>query len=689
MQLAIKKAPNDAQSMAQDGDAILRSLQNENLPIIDLMVRESLQNSLDATLPDAKETIVDFQTKQFDGSKLAQYFEDIQDVLTEKFSGEQTVLAIKDMNTSGLNGSYTSNDNSILEKSNFHKLVFGIGKNQSQEGAGGSWGLGKTSYFRIGAGIVIYYTRVAVGDGFEERLVASLIESPKNSERLLPSGDRGIAWWGRFGDDENRLLPITDAQEITELLDLLGLNRYEGTQTGTTIIIPFVKTSETAINVVEETDDSEDGAVDNDPFKNYSFEEKINLASQRWYAPRMFNEKYAEFIGNSQLNCSINGTQITPYTNMEPTFKIMRDLYTSALIGEAQRANIHVEDVMYAKLIMETPRELAGRVAYCEVSREDVESLAPNYKPSALSYIGVKDANKIAENSAKVVAFTRKPGMIVQYDVDGKWSPDSINISDDNLLFAFFVPNSIGKLHDRFNSRGYETMEQYLRATENADHAEWLDKDGFNLVQRIKKSTVGIITDGFKVEEDTATSSATSGLSRKFGKLLMPPSSFGKSSSQSKPKSPERNVDSRNRQSSVSLDDAIIRDDNNVEVMLSLYIKKQTSNSILIQIRSQDSPMDIFDWQKAMGEEIPFPFEFTALNIIEIDGNNTDLKNEPLEEQGIKITIDEINKSVINVASRRVDALEIKMAANIKMSTNLYSPGIIVRSELENTESED
>ena len=47
----IKNAPNDLQSMAQDGDAILRSLQNKSLPIVDLMVRESLQNSLDATLP--------------------------------------------------------------------------------------------------------------------------------------------------------------------------------------------------------------------------------------------------------------------------------------------------------------------------------------------------------------------------------------------------------------------------------------------------------------------------------------------------------------------------------------------------------------------------------------------------------------------------------------------------------------
>src|SRR5699024_5022913 len=102
--------------------------------------------------------------------------------------------------TTGLTGEYLSNDIDVLNNSNFHKLVFGIGKNQSKEGAGGSWGLGKTSYFRMGIGVVIYYTRIETDNGYEERLVASLIESPKKNERILPGSDRGIAWWGTYKD---------------------------------------------------------------------------------------------------------------------------------------------------------------------------------------------------------------------------------------------------------------------------------------------------------------------------------------------------------------------------------------------------------------------------------------------------------------------------------------------------------
>lgn len=69
--MKLKNAPNDLQSMSQDGDAILRSLQNKSLPIIDLMVRESLQNSLDATLPKVENTIVEFNYGTFNSKELS------------------------------------------------------------------------------------------------------------------------------------------------------------------------------------------------------------------------------------------------------------------------------------------------------------------------------------------------------------------------------------------------------------------------------------------------------------------------------------------------------------------------------------------------------------------------------------------------------------------------------------------
>ena len=54
-------------------------------------------------------------------------------------------------------------------------------------------------------------------NGFEERLIASLIESPKQKEKLLPNNVRGIAWWGEYKDEsDERIFPLTDSEKIKE-----------------------------------------------------------------------------------------------------------------------------------------------------------------------------------------------------------------------------------------------------------------------------------------------------------------------------------------------------------------------------------------------------------------------------------------------------------------------------------------
>lgn len=92
----IKNAPNDLQSMAQDGDAILRSLQNKSLPIVDLMIRESLQNSLDATLPNVENTIVDFNIGKFNSHELSAHLEGIENKLNERYEGFEDFISIGD-----------------------------------------------------------------------------------------------------------------------------------------------------------------------------------------------------------------------------------------------------------------------------------------------------------------------------------------------------------------------------------------------------------------------------------------------------------------------------------------------------------------------------------------------------------------------------------------------------------------
>ena len=79
--LKIKIATDDPQSMAQDGASILRSLQNKSIPLLDLIVRESIQNSLDAGIDGVGNTRVDFHFGYFEADNLARHLEGVSDEL--------------------------------------------------------------------------------------------------------------------------------------------------------------------------------------------------------------------------------------------------------------------------------------------------------------------------------------------------------------------------------------------------------------------------------------------------------------------------------------------------------------------------------------------------------------------------------------------------------------------------------
>ncbi|EAE3409282.1 TPA: hypothetical protein PNM84_001334 [Listeria monocytogenes] len=677
--MRVKVAPNDTQSMSQDGDAILRSLQNKNLPMVDLMVRESLQNSLDATLPGEQVTTVDFKIGKFETEIFAPHLERIDERLIEKFSGEQLVLSVSDKHTSGLTGDFRTDETKILDDSNFQKLVFGIGKNQDQDGAGGSWGLGKTSYFRMGAGIVLYYTRIAIDSGFEERLIASLIESPKEDDRLFSENARGIAWWGEFDESGEKIFPITNHEKIKDILDIFGLSNYFDNETGTTIIVPFVKPIEI---------EGHDTDVENFPWE-FDYESAIKMAIQRWYSPRLWNAEYSSILGNSQLQCSVNSEGIHPDINMEPTFKIFQDLYTSALMGESKSSNITVEKVILPQNAMKETGKEAGRIAFCEVSRELLKMDEPNNKRSGLAYLGVKDKRKIERNISKVIAYSRKPGMIVEYSVDGDWTPNGLIQKEDHLLFGFFVPNSNGILLDKFHSLGYETLEQYLRATENADHANWIDDAGIGIIRRMKSYTSRVISDSFQDLSGNEYSTATSALSRKFGAMLMPPKNFGKTSAKKVSEDKlKRDVDSRNRISDISITSSVPIDEQNVEISFKAFIKKSSKSIIFIQVLTQDQKMNKEAWDNAMGSIVQFPIEIESVFLNSIDGEVINSFADNYCSADLDIGFNKNNPEIIEIKSKVPSGLEIEGVIRLKILSNQYLPSIAIRSDIKENEGD-
>lgn len=598
--MKIKIAAEDPQSMSQSGDAILASLQDRGLSATDLVVRESLQNALDASLEYSNQTLVEYTLGKFDANNLNGYFEGIVEQLNHKYNKDTEFLAISDKYTTGLTGNYQTTDSQELDKSNFQKLVFGINKKQQADGAGGSWGLGKTSYFRLGNGIVIYYTRIATSDGYEERLIASLIENPKNSEKLLEKSNRGIAWWGEYSSDSNLLFPITDSKLIQEFLSVFGLKPYSDDITGTTIIIPYLKKYEASDSKI--------------PWQR-NRERDIRTAVKRWYSPRLYNKKYSECTNKPFLACTINGSMITDQ-HMEPVFKIFRDLYTSALTNSSVDREIKVKSIFVPRQGMEDTKTPIGNVAYAIVKKDLLAE--GSWKPKAY----ITNSNDESVDPTRILAFARKPGMVVKYDLDGTWTK-GVKVPEGKILLAFFVPNSDGKLYKDFQEKGFITLEQYLRASEKADHADWsnIDEIRWKLYTRIVKYVSESLGEETKGDSEKDENFLSAGLARKYGKFL-PPNSYGKASKEIRTTTPKKkHAKKHNRIAELRLKNAMMQADGSIKVDFIITLKGQAR--IEIKIKTQDSNINYANWSKNF-EELDFPvkikkivFEDKDINILE------------------------------------------------------------------------
>lgn len=652
--LEIKIAVNDPQIMAQDGSSILRSLQNKSLPLVDLIVRESIQNSLDATLEESDTTKVDIKVDKFDTLTCSNHFQGIENELKEKYLNNNYFLSIRDSNTSGLSGKVIGESIAELNDSNFFKLVFALGKNQEKAGSGGSWGLGKTSYFRIGNGIVIYYTRVKSETGYEERLIASLIEDNKEEDRLLKNSDRGIAWWGKI-NNEDVILPITNSDEISEILSIFKIRQYVGTETGTTVIIPYLSNEfihrESTKNQIEKS-----------CFWLNDLSEEIKIAVQRWYFPRLNNDTYRLHFNQSKLICSINDSLEINYFP-EVTFKLLQNIYNSALLGNTIDENtINVYPIRLPRKGAVDVNKPIGHIAFMEVSKEDAKMLPPDNLQSPLAYLGNYDEKQNTEYKSKFLCYCRKPGMIIEYDFTDNWLPNGNIQKENHLLFSVFVPNYDLEL-SQTTYKTYPNVENYLRSIENADHAKWEDEHGYTFVKRTKSYIIDTVKKHFDNDENSTVGAATNRLSKILGNALLPPTGFGKRSSRVVTGNSNINRNSSSK-ASISVEDVSFVDFKTVKVLVKGRIIKNRKTKIKILVETQEGKIDKDRWESDLNT-IDFPFIITSAKFI---NDNFKLQEDYIVE-GNCILINELS----------IDK-NIEVEILINKSTNQYSPVISITS---------
>lgn len=604
--------------MAITGSALFNSIQNAHTPILDLLVRESIQNSLDATIENAAKVKVDFCVGQFSPRQVNNLLEGVSEKLNRRYPNEKyDYIAISDSNTVGLTGPLNVQEVDNEKKyGNLIKLVYEISKPQTQVGAGGSWGLGKTIYFRVGIGLVFYYSRIKNGFGdYESRLAAALVEDEQSDNAMIPPAEgykikRGIAWWGK-AYHKNSTIPLTDEAEIEKILSYFDIKPFQNSETGTKIIIPYINKQDLLDNnrLYIQEDDVETKL--SAPWYR-SVEDYLRIAVQRWYIPRLNNP----CCRGATLNVSINGNYIKT-DEIEPVFEIFQKLYNVGIDAVSDDENeFKIEEI---KIRESLKGQKAGKLIYKNVSSRDLGMLPPDNLLNPEAYCNLEIGNK--NQHKPIFAFTRKIGMVVSFENDGKWLEGVPSTDEDDFLLAFFVPDSEKTLQEDESV----TLDEYLRNSEQADHTSWTDHSNQRIVKKIQDGVRKHLAKALQKEDDKSLSGRGTSFSRTLGDLLLPKLGFGNkpsgNSSQSKPGT------SKGGGVIFSIDPTkTVYSATSMEIEAIWASGKPLKKAaISLAVDSENGAIKASEWEDEMGLNMPFEIEEASIAFLKAKGRPSEV----------------------------------------------------------------
>lgn len=660
--------------MGISGSAVIDSIQDKYTPILDLLVRESIQNSLDAAIQGEKHVKVDFHIGRFSPRQANELLEGISEKLNKRYTDElYDFIAISDTNTLGLTGPV--NIREVDDEKNYGnliKLVYDISKPQTQEGAGGSWGLGKTIYSRVGIGLVFYYSRIKNDSGkYESRLAIVLIEDERLADALIPPAEgfkvrRGIAWWGEpYGD--GTVIPLVNEIEIEKILSIFGIQPFQREDTGTKIIIPYIDKQKLLDNNRPYIDD-ENGHAEkiNAPWYN-SVEEYLRIAVQRWYILRLNNAVYNAIFKKAILNVSINGRFIQE-NDIDPIFALYQKLYNAGICSDSANNEFKIEEIKIRESLKNT--SIAGKIVYKNVSLDELGMLPPNNLPRPETYCKLEILNK--DSHKPIFAFTRKLGMIVSYKNTGNWLEGVPSTEDGQYLISIFVPNSDNILQQCDGI----SLDEYLRRSEQANHTSWNDHSDQRIVKKIKDGVRKQLAKALKKDDEKTQPTKGTSFSRTLGDLILPKLGFGR-----KPSGGSSNGNSGNSKSSggvvFSIDSSKTRFfPSYMEVEASWSSASSlTEASVALAIDSGNRSINASEWETEFGLNMPFEIEEASLTFSKLKGQKNDeilvaKKNEIVEnDQLCTLRIENTPKGIGNsIVLRFANETKFKSSVKIRIS---------------------
>ncbi len=209
---------------------------NESIKLTEAIVREAIQNSVDARLPKRDDVTVRFRTVELRGND-AEYMNGILQALQPhlraadwrahtEFRPVVPTLVIEDFGTTGLTGSTTGRDDGSFY--NFWRRTGISGKTGR---ALGRWGLGKTVF--SAASEVGAFFGLTVREGETERLLMG--ECTLNPHEIDGNLVRAYGYFAHHRDDV--ATPVSDPHSVEQFRRHLPLGRR--LQSGLSIVVPY------------------------------------------------------------------------------------------------------------------------------------------------------------------------------------------------------------------------------------------------------------------------------------------------------------------------------------------------------------------------------------------------------------------------------------------------------------------
>ena len=481
----------------KDGPAVLPasdmadSLRRTDLSSVEVLVRESVQNSLDERRDDIDQPVrIRFERRVLVGSDKQRFIEtlglselatrqkyfraapnwfpsDNEDLL--RMSDPDTglpILVISDFNTRGLGGRWNRRGS---RNDRFFNLVFGIGGSQKQNGEDetarslGSYGYGKM-VFAMCSNIrtVLYYStfRPDEGTGNDNcRAMATAFLPPHSKNDVDYAGQ---AYFGNISDDQQiPRCPLVD-DDAHKWIRALGLPQRSQDETGTSVVIPA-----TSAEIHE-----------------------IVQCCERWWWPRM---RDADPIGRVRFEFVDEGIEVpgcNPRSRSELSpFLDCYKLIKSSHAGDGyaiKDINVHAGE----------QRRRAGRLVL-----------------KALGAVG--DTHESGDSFVNCVALIRD-GLVIKYE-------HAFAHEDKAPVIGIFLPDE-----------NPETFQAFL-LSEPPSHDEWVQNSnrmevryewGPELLRRTKNRLTNLTRD-FQTSQapapDTERTSASAFLKKSLRQIFRPP----------------------------------------------------------------------------------------------------------------------------------------------------------------------